>query len=168
MKQTRIHSETGAVFIHVGIGLLVFLGFTAFVVDYGLMMVSRNQAQARRRTPAHWPAPYSLAFDDAMPATAGTARAMWPGTPVYQHGVWGAGAGRRCPEPVRLGHIAMCDSDRSVHPGGRLPGRINGSSTLPTLFAELFGTDTQPDPSDGRRPDGARVGPTCMKPWADS
>ena len=42
----RRDSETGAVFIHVAIGLLVLLGFIAFVADYGLLWVSRAQAQA--------------------------------------------------------------------------------------------------------------------------
>jgi Flp pilus assembly protein TadG len=45
MHQRRRESERGAVFIHVAIGLLVLLGFIAFVADYGMLWVSRNQAQ---------------------------------------------------------------------------------------------------------------------------
>src|SRR5437773_10538844 len=41
----RSASERGAVLVQASILLLVLIGFTAFVFDYGVMWVARNQAQ---------------------------------------------------------------------------------------------------------------------------
>lgn len=38
-------SERGAILLHVAIGLMVLIGVTTFVVDYGVMWVGRRQAQ---------------------------------------------------------------------------------------------------------------------------
>ena len=45
MKPNPLRDQRGAVIIHVAIALLALLAFTAFVVDYGVMWVSRRQAQ---------------------------------------------------------------------------------------------------------------------------
>lgn len=42
---SKIRDERGAVLIHVALALIALLGFTAFVADYGVMWVSRRQAQ---------------------------------------------------------------------------------------------------------------------------
>ena len=39
------HRERGAITIHVAIALMALIAFSAFVVDYGVMWVSRRQAQ---------------------------------------------------------------------------------------------------------------------------
>ena len=45
MNPSRYGNERGAITIHVAIALIAMLAFTSFVVDYGLMWVSRRQAQ---------------------------------------------------------------------------------------------------------------------------
>ena len=45
MPLSRSRSERGAIFIHVALLLVVLMGFIAFVADYGMLMVARNQAQ---------------------------------------------------------------------------------------------------------------------------
>jgi Flp pilus assembly protein TadG len=40
-----LHSEQGAVFVQVGISIFVLMAFNVFVLDYGMMWVSRRQAQ---------------------------------------------------------------------------------------------------------------------------
>src|SRR5687767_14535447 len=45
MKSSVHTSERGAILIHVGVALLVLIAFTMFVVDYGILWVSRSQAQ---------------------------------------------------------------------------------------------------------------------------
>jgi hypothetical protein len=45
MSQSRHTSERGAVLIQVAVALLGLVAFTAFVVDYGVMWVSRGQVQ---------------------------------------------------------------------------------------------------------------------------
>jgi len=62
MSSMRLSSERGAVLIHVAIALLGLLAFTTFVVDYGIMWVSRGQAQTSADAGALSGA-ISLAFD---------------------------------------------------------------------------------------------------------
>jgi len=45
MNSSRFGGERGAITIHVAIALIAMLAFVSFVVDYGLMWVSRRQAQ---------------------------------------------------------------------------------------------------------------------------
>ena len=62
-KATYAHSsQRGAVLIHVAIALLGLIAFTTFVVDYGVMWVSRSQAQTSADAGALAGA-ISLAFD---------------------------------------------------------------------------------------------------------
>jgi hypothetical protein len=44
-REHRPGGERGAIIIHVAFALLALLAFTSFVVDYGIMWVSRRQAQ---------------------------------------------------------------------------------------------------------------------------
>ena len=44
-SRSRLSSQAGAVLIHVAIALLGLVAFSAFAVDYGIMWVSRGQAQ---------------------------------------------------------------------------------------------------------------------------
>lgn len=43
--RTATTSERGVILLHVAIGLMVLIGMSAFVVDYGVMWVGRHQAQ---------------------------------------------------------------------------------------------------------------------------
>ena len=43
--RTRLRDDRGAIIIHVAFALLALLAFSAFVVDMGVMWVSRRQAQ---------------------------------------------------------------------------------------------------------------------------
>ena len=46
MKTTsRSSSDRGAILLQVAIAIIVLIGFGAFVVDYGVMLVGRRQAQ---------------------------------------------------------------------------------------------------------------------------
>jgi hypothetical protein len=60
---SRRSSERGAVVIHVAVFLLSMLAFTSFVVDYGVMWVSRGQAQTSADAGA-LAAAISIAYDD--------------------------------------------------------------------------------------------------------
>ena len=45
MKRSLIRGEEGSVLIQVGVGLIVLIAFSMFTFDYGVMWVSRRQAQ---------------------------------------------------------------------------------------------------------------------------
>ena len=81
-RQSRLQSERGAIIIHVAFALMALLVFTSFVIDYGVMWVSRRQAQN--------------VVDSA--ALAGALALMWGGSPTQaaQHfaavnPIWGQG-----------------------------------------------------------------------------
>jgi hypothetical protein len=166
MKQTRIHSETGAVFIHVGIGLLVFLGFSAFVTDYGLLMVSRNQAQAVADASALSGA-YALAFDGAMPGDRWDRARNVAWNDGVQHGVWGQSPGVVPTSPYDGGGtIPLCaDNPQACIRVDVYRDGSNGSSTLPTFFAGLFGTNSQRIRAMAVAQTAPASGSECMKPW---
>ena len=45
MTRLSMRSDRGAMLLNVAVGLMVFIGMMAFVVDYGVMWVGRGQAQ---------------------------------------------------------------------------------------------------------------------------
>jgi Flp pilus assembly protein TadG len=64
IMSARLSSERGAILIHVAVASIVLIAFTMFVVDYGVMWVSRNQAQNAADSGALAGA-VALAFDDS-------------------------------------------------------------------------------------------------------
>jgi hypothetical protein len=62
--KSRLGSQRGAVLIHVAIALLGLIAFSTFVVDYGVMWVSRGQAQTSADAGALAGA-MALAFDNS-------------------------------------------------------------------------------------------------------
>ena len=85
--RARVRSEEGAILIQVGAALLIFTMLSAFVVDYGVQLIGRNQAQTAADAAALAGAT-SLAYDsysdrtETGPAQA-TAREV-----VAQNLVW--------------------------------------------------------------------------------
>ena len=45
MNQRTVNGERGAILAQVAISMLMLMGFAAFVLDYGVVLVSRGQAQ---------------------------------------------------------------------------------------------------------------------------
>ena len=86
--RTRAASERGAILIQVGVAILVLIAFAMFVVDYGVLWVSRNQAQNAADAGALAGA-MALAFDDFDDRTdTGPAQAGGPELRAGQL-VWG-------------------------------------------------------------------------------
>src|SRR4051812_26400297 len=67
-------SERGAVLIHVAVALLGLIAFTAFVADYGVMWVSRGQAQTAADAGALSGA-IALAYDSPLDLTVAKEKA---------------------------------------------------------------------------------------------
>ena len=66
MATCRAASERGAILIQVGLAILALTAFSMFVIDYGIMWVSRSQAQNAADAGALAGA-IALAFDDPAP-----------------------------------------------------------------------------------------------------
>jgi Putative Flp pilus-assembly TadE/G-like len=74
-RPTLRHSDRGAVIIQVAVALLALLAMSAFVLDYGVMWVSRGQAQNAADAGALSGA-ISLAFDNATDQAGARAKAI--------------------------------------------------------------------------------------------
>jgi Flp pilus assembly protein TadG len=151
----RCASERGTVLIQTAIAILALTAFTAFVLDYGVLWVSRNQAQNAADAGALAGA-IARAFDETAnpPATGGKAElsAKWaarcasgsancPATPSSANPVWPSQAAAssgvevlwNCP-PTFTGACVTVN----VYRDG-----TNGSTTLPTFFGPLLGITSQ-------------------------
>ena len=162
MHQRRRHSERGAVFIHVAIGLFVLLGFIAFVADYGMLWVSRNQAQNAADAGA-LAGVSALAFDiDASDRWDRARNVAW--NTAVRNRVWGDVSGAVPTSPY---YGAPCDNRRpeacvrvDVYRNG-----TNGGAAMPTWFANMFGTSSQGVRAMAVAEAAPASGSNCMKPW---
>ena len=148
-------NERGTVLIQTAIAIMALTAFTAFVLDYGVLWVSRNQAQNAADAGALAGA-IARAFDETAnpPSTGGKAElsAKWaarcasgsascPATPSSANPVWPSQAGASsgvevlwtCP-PTFTGRCVTVN----VYRDG-----TNGSTTLPTFFGPLLGITSQ-------------------------
>ncbi len=137
--RNRVRAERGAILIHVAIAAMVLIGFSAFVLDYGVIWLSRGQAQNAADAGALAGA-VARAFDEAAdPPSAGgraftsalrTAQAnlVWNEAPVVNV-TW------PCPAFVPGGGTTCVTVDV-------FRDRLNGNP-LPTLLAPLLGVTTQ-------------------------
>jgi Putative Flp pilus-assembly TadE/G-like len=165
-------NERGAVLVHVAVVLVGLIAFTAFAFDYGVMFVSRREAQNAADAGA-LAAATSLTFANAPDqatarawATAaavdmGGRNAVWGTTPDIQDGDVTYPA---CP-PGAPGVPDTCvrvNVFRTTYEG-RTGG---GSSPLPTFFANLVGVNEQGVRATATAQMLAAVGTAdCVKPW---
>jgi hypothetical protein len=161
----RRSQERGTILVQVVVAMTALLGLSAFVFDYGILWVSRGQAQNAADAAALAGA-IALAFDD--PADQAGARAKALGTAVANR-VWGDPPDVTnaditfppCP-PGAPGLPDTCvkvDVFRNQRPGG---------SPLPVFFAPLVGITSQGVRATATAQvligDSAR----CVKPFAVS
>jgi len=158
----RLSSQRGAVLVHVAIALLGLIAFSTFVTDYGVLWVSRGQAQTAADAGALSGA-LSLAFDSSSDLAGARARAR---AVALANQVFGAAPDVQltdvtfpsCP-PGTPGLPATCvkvDAFRNQARGNPLPmffGRTLGlanQGVRATATAQIV--------------TGART--ECLKPWA--
>ena len=160
----RGRGERGVILIHVAIALLGLLAFSSFSIDYGVMMVSRGQAQTAAGAMAAalflaWDDPSGLAGAQAIAVAAAQANTVWGQQPdVTPADVTFPTCPPGAPGPV----------DTCVRVDVFRNQRANGNP-LPVFFASLVGM-----PSQGVRATataqvlyGSAPGPgDCVKPFA--
>jgi hypothetical protein len=137
---SRLSSQRGAVLIHVAIALLGLLAFSAFVTDYGVMWVSRGQAQTAADAGALSGA-IALAYDNATDFTNARAKAQ---AIALRNLVFGQ------PPDVQLTDITFPACPPGV-PGppdtcvkvDTFRNQRTGGSPLPMFFGHLFGVTQQ-------------------------
>jgi hypothetical protein len=154
MKPFRCSDERGAITIHVAIALIAMLAFVSFVADYGLMWVSRRQAQNAADAGAlagaialvhegdNASAKRSAAQLTSENYVFGGANDVTPGTGNVDIDVSGTGPGEKDLPPcgtnkgcVRVDVFrGMPDRSGSTVPRGAL---------LPTFFGKIIGINSQ-------------------------
>ena len=160
----RARSARGAILIHVGIAFLVLTALSAFVLDYGVLWLSREQAQNAADAGALAGAT-ALAFDDAGdfspagPAQRGATAAAASNTVL----------GDVATPTVHILDIAappVCNTPNptcvqvNVYRDG-----TNGSATLPVYFAPIFGVTSQAVNATATAQAKAANATNCLRPW---
>ena len=130
-------SERGAILVHVAIGLVALLAFSALAIDYGILWVSRGQAQNAADAGALAGA-VALSYDDYTDRTA-TGPAVTSAVAVAARNfVWGEAPSVTSADVT----FPTCPASAGGGPDCvrvdvfRNTGRGN---PLPTLFAQLVG-----------------------------
>lgn len=154
-------SESGAILIHVGLAILVLTALSAFVLDYGVMWMSRRQAQNAADAGALAGA-IARAYDETAdpPAAGGVAEQAATQAAVtnlvFQQPP-AAVVTWDCPSFVTGGGCVRVD----VHRDG-----TNSSATLPTFFAPLFGASTQAVHATATAQAAVANASDCLRPFA--
>jgi Putative Flp pilus-assembly TadE/G-like len=160
-------NDRGAITIHVAIALIALITFTSIVVDYGVMWVSRTQAQAAADAGALAGA-LSLLYDPSATTQATAAAQHFASENV----VWGEATANtdivvsplpfNCPDGVPS--CIRVDVMRGQ------PDRDGGahSNTLPTYFAKMAGVNSQGVRATATAQVAAGNAVQCIKPWVVS
>jgi len=165
-------SERGAILLHVAIGLMVLIGVTSFVVDYGVMWVGRRQAQNAADAGALAGA-VSMAFDpngwtDRTPT--GPARSA-----AYQmavtNGVWGQAPDVNIATDVYFTNqpADRCEPDADGNtPCIRVDVYRNQArgNALPAIFGLAVGLTEQGVRATATARVAIANASDCLKPWA--
>ncbi len=159
----RVESARGAILIHVGIAILVLTALSAFVLDYGVMWLSREQAQNAADAGALAGATALVYDNDSDFSTTGPAyRSAFAAaqtnkvfgnvaSPVVQ--IFGISA-----PPVCIGKPTCVQV--TVYRDG-----TNGSAVLPVYFAPIFGVTSQAVNATATAQAVAANEVGCMRPW---
>jgi hypothetical protein len=171
MKACTLRNQRGAVIIHVAIALLALLAFTSFVVDYGIMWVSRRQAQTAADAGALAGA-VAMAFDgvgtDPVPVRQSAH------TFANKHAIWGESVSDASTEVA-----TSLDSTPFLCPDGTAScvrvdvfrgapdrtGTIRGTA-LPVFFSRVVGLTSQAVRATATAEAGIADASDCLKPWA--
>jgi Flp pilus assembly protein TadG len=175
-------SELGAVLVHVGLAMFVLLGFTVFVLDYGVFWLGRRQAQNAADAGALAGA-IALAFDSygdrsvSGPAHQAAVQSVTYIDPVSSkpiNPVFGELAGvhvDQAENPVDWTTSATpppqtcTDAQGScVHVDVFRDGTA-GSNPLPTFFANLWGVTEQNVRATATAQIRSANASDCLKPW---
>jgi Flp pilus assembly protein TadG len=172
MQTSSQHPERGAVLLHIAIGIVVLIGFNAFVVDYGIMWVGRRQAQNAADAGALAGA-VAMAFDangwtDRTPT--GPARAA-AHQMALSNAIWGQAPNVNIDTDVYFTGTpaAMCPPDA----GGLTPcirvdvyrNQLRGNP-LPAIFGRAVGLTVQGVRATATARFAVADASDCMKPWA--
>jgi len=159
----RLRSERGVSLIHVAVAIFVITGFSAFVLDHGVLMLSRGQAQNVADAAALAGAITRLKDEpgDAAPAKDGMTERVIKNA-VHTNRIFGA-------LPTETAHTWNWDCPAGIA-GWCVQVNVfrdgtGGSPTIPIFFAGLLGQTSQKMRATATAVVRAANGTNCLKPW---
>ena len=159
----RLRSERGVSLIHVAIAIFVLMGFSAIVLDHGVLMLSRGQTQniadmaalagatARAMDETGPNNPAANGITEKVIQNAVGSHKVFAGTAANNGWTWGWA----CPPGV----TGWCVQVNVFRDG------TNGSTTLPVYIAGLLGANDQKMRATATAVAASANGTSCMKPW---
>jgi Flp pilus assembly protein TadG len=164
-----VASERGAIIIQVGVAVLVLSAFAMFVIDYGVLWVSRHQAQNAADAGAIAGAT-ALALDDFDDRSdTGPAKVAARGFALANF-VWGESPDVDMDTDVRFyadapeAFPASCANDDCVRVD--VYRNQDRENPLPTFFGWLVGVNDQGVRATATAQAAAGNASDCLKPWA--
>jgi hypothetical protein len=159
MKQPR-HGERGAILVQVAVSILMLTGFTVFVCDYGVVWLSRAQAQNAADAGALAGA-IGRAYDDTAATPASNGKAATAAINVAQaNSVFGAAPVANVSWPCPTGVSGRCVRV-DVYRNGEF-----GSATLPVFFGPVMGINSQGVRATATAHVEYGNSTNCMRPWS--
>jgi Flp pilus assembly protein TadG len=165
--RNRCASERGAIIIYVAVALLSLLAFSAFIVDYGVMWVSRRQAQNAADAAA-------LAGARSLPINGGTnseavsAAVAFAGlTPIWGQNTAAADvvvSSLPFTCPASTGGVGSCIRVDVVRGTADRSGTAH-ANTLPVFFGGLVGVAPQGVRATATAQGAPGNAVPCIRPW---
>jgi len=163
MERIELTSERGAILIQAAVGSLVLIAFTMFVVDYGILWVSRHQAQNAVDAGAMAGA-VALAFDDFSDRSDTGPAKVSARTFAHANDVWGEDPSVNITTDVTFPPCPDDESNTCIRVDAyRNQARGN---PLPVLFGLLVGLTEQGVRATATAQAAAANASDCLKPWA--
>jgi hypothetical protein len=162
--------DRGAVLIHVALGVLTLAAFTTFVADYGLLWVSRRQAQNSADSAALAGA-VAFAFDDPGDYSDTGMSKLSAYASTQTNLVWGEAPNVNITSDITFPVVPAADCD----PTGlgfsncvrvEVFRNASRSNPLPMLFGHLLGMNSQNIRGSAVALVLAANQSDCLKPWA--
>ena len=159
----RVESDRGVSLIHVAIAIFVLTMFTAVVLDQGVLLLARGQAQ-NVADAAALSGVAARALDepgDADPAVDGLTERSIQAT-IARHTIYGADpseTGRTWSWTCPPGLVGWCVKVDVYRDG------TNDSTQLPVYFGGLFGATSQRIKATATAIAKPANGSRCLKPW---
>jgi Putative Flp pilus-assembly TadE/G-like len=162
LARRRLVDQQGAVVVQAAVGMMALLAMSAFVVDYGVLWLSRQQAQNAADAGAV-SAAVALAYDEpSYPPPAGGIVEQSAMQLVASNPVWFSAAvpavSYAC--PPELGTSVPCVRVDVYRDG------TSGSTAIPTFFGPVLGIMSQSVRATATAQVAIGNGTTCLKPWA--
>jgi len=167
---SKLSSERGAILIQVAVASIVLIAFSMFIVDYGVMWVSRSQAQNAADSGALAGA-VALAFDDFDDHTAAGPAKQAALRFALLNKVFGEDPDVQVntdvifysDDPTKF--PAECSNDSCIRVDVYRTDKGGRSNPLPMMFGQLVGLSDQGVRATATAKAAGGNAALCVKPW---